>query len=965
MEVTGKMKLMSGNETGCFHLMGQETSVGFALALKKTRRRKMKVNTNIGLLICRAGRMQRIKQLTSHLSSSDITGSVDLFSKNSNDVVITLAVRSPLTKARKGGFKDTRSDELLLSLFKSTIARSGIDPSLIQDITVGTVLPPGAAYEARAAAIAAGIPVTTPVQVVNRFCSSGLMAVTAVANQIRAGQIDIGLAVGVESMSANPDKGSPPLCDEIMAHETAKDCIQPMGWTSENVAEEFNISREDMDKFAALYVVPLETGMSLANSRSFQRAERAQKEGRFNEEIIPLEGYSVDPTTGKRNKVLISKDDGIRYGTTSQTLGKIKPAFPQWGGGKTTGGNASQVTDGAAAVMLMARWKAEELKIPIIAKYITTATSGLAPRIMGIGPVYAIPRLLELTKLSIDDVDLFEINEAFASMYVYCVRKLGLDIEKVNVNGGAIALGHPLDKTNLTPHINTSLSIVLINTSNTRGPSSKQTQILTTPNMSLTPKHSHFNSLPDDIIFQIFYQGIFGGRQNNHASLMPLLYSKVCRKWRALTLEASWLWSLITFCDDYEPYSLTRLYLERSRFAALTIEINVTSVNFDPDDDRFWLTEEDVKGRMALFLPHANRWRSFTCWTDNWAPLFYVVNQLATVELPLLKSLALIQVFPDPEDYPPAPPISPFNTTSIAAPLDRLDLRGVSLDWKHLSGLCLNLTNLSLRELPVSQQPLSVENFYGIIKNASTTLRELSLRGIGAQWDFQRLPITLQSVFLPNIEQFSFRPDDGGDTRCDLACLAKLLTLFEFGLKLFSVSLTRFFEDPNFDQFIPVLSSKFCRIKNLSIGHMSMTDIQFAQWLNVLPHLTSLSIVGQDFQTVAFQALKLQSEYFGNFTTPILCPLLRSLTPHSPYDGMVYLVVAARLKAGKPLRSITWKAHHRKAVESLTNYPYLKANVEMIYEGPNTKSNRLWVGPPGAYDNIVLDNWNHLIVGDV
>ncbi|KIJ46425.1 hypothetical protein M422DRAFT_29275 [Sphaerobolus stellatus SS14] len=375
--------------------------------------------------------MERIKQLTSQLISAP-TGRTALLQKKPDDVVITLAVRSPLTKARKGGFKDTRSDELLTSMFKAAITKSGIDPALIEDITVGTVLPPGAAYEARAAALAAGIPETTPVQVVNRFCSSGLMAVTVVANQIRAGQIQIGLAVGVESMTGNPDKGSPELSEEIMNHNVAKDCVQPMGWTSENVAEDFNIPREDMDKFAAL---------------SYQRAENAQKTGLFDKEIVPLEAFSKDPKTGVRTRITVTKDDGIRYGTTAEALGRIRPAFSQWGGGKTTGGNASQITDGAAVVLLMTRRKAEELGLPIAGKYVTTAVAGLAPRIMGIGPSIVIPRVLELTGLTVDDVDLFEINEAFASMYVYCVRKLGLDLEKVNVNGGAIALGHPLGAT--------------------------------------------------------------------------------------------------------------------------------------------------------------------------------------------------------------------------------------------------------------------------------------------------------------------------------------------------------------------------------------------------------------------------------------------------------------------------------------------------------------------------------------
>jgi len=343
-----------------------------------------------------------------------------------------MAIRSPLCKARKGGFKDTRSDELLTEMFKAAVAHSNIDPALIQDICVGNVLTPGPTFEARAAALAAGIPETTPCQVVNRFCSSGLMAVTTISNQIRAGQIEIGLAVGSESMSAHPDQGSPPMSDDIMAHSVAAHCIQPMGWTSENVAEDFAISREDMDEFAA---------------RSFQRAEAAQKAGYFAKEIVPLSVKQKDPKTGAVAKVIVDKDDGIRYGTTAEMLGKIRPAFPQWGSGKTTGGNASQITDGAAAVLLMTRRKAEELGLKILAKHVTTAVAGVPPRIMGVGPAYAIPLAFKNSGITDDDVDLYEINEAFASMLVYCVRKLNIDPEKVNVNGGAIALGHPLGCT--------------------------------------------------------------------------------------------------------------------------------------------------------------------------------------------------------------------------------------------------------------------------------------------------------------------------------------------------------------------------------------------------------------------------------------------------------------------------------------------------------------------------------------
>jgi len=353
--------------------------------------------------------------------------------KNSEDVVVTMAIRSPLCKAKGGGFMYTKSDELLTELFKKVVTHSKVDPKLIGDITVGTVLSPAATYEARCAALVAGIPDSVPIQTLNRFCSSGLMAVTDISNKIRAGQIEVGLAVGFESMSQNPDNGAPAYSDAIKAHTAAYEATLPMGWTSENVAGDFGISREDMDEWAAI---------------SFQRAERADKAGYFEKEIVPFTVYDKpDPETGKREAKVVAKDDGIRPGTTKEKLQKIRAAFPQWKPSQTTGGNASQITDGAAAVMLMTRRKAEELGLPILAKHITTAVTGLAPRVMGIGPSIAIPMALEQAGITKEDVDLFEVNEAFASMMVYCIRKVGLDPEKVNVNGGAIALGHPLGCT--------------------------------------------------------------------------------------------------------------------------------------------------------------------------------------------------------------------------------------------------------------------------------------------------------------------------------------------------------------------------------------------------------------------------------------------------------------------------------------------------------------------------------------
>ncbi|KAF8078780.1 Thiolase, N-terminal domain-containing protein [Lyophyllum atratum] len=374
--------------------------------------------------------MERVKQLAAHFSGLT-QGRTTLERKSPDDVVITMAIRSPLCKAKKGGFKDARTDELMLEIFKQSIARSDMNPSLVGDICVGTVLTPDAMYAARSAALAAGYPDTVPVQTINRFCSSGLMAVTTIANQIRSGQIEIGLAVGVESMSENPDKGGPSQSELISVHSAANDCKERMGWTSENVASDFNVTRDEQDEFAAT---------------SFQRAEQAQKLGYFAKEIVPFTVFQIDPSTGERRRVVVTEDDGIRLGTTKESLGKIKAAFPQWGKGTTTGGNASQITDGAAAILLMSRRKAEELGLKILAKHHTTAVAGVPPRVMGIGPVSAIPAALKASGITLDEVDLFEINEAFASQCVYVMKELGLP-RFVNVNGGAIAFGHPLDKS--------------------------------------------------------------------------------------------------------------------------------------------------------------------------------------------------------------------------------------------------------------------------------------------------------------------------------------------------------------------------------------------------------------------------------------------------------------------------------------------------------------------------------------
>jgi acetyl-CoA acyltransferase 1 len=301
--------------------------------------------------------------------------------------------------------------------------KSKIDPNLVEDVCLGNVLAEGQGYVARSSVLAAGFPVTAAASVANRFCSSGLLAVQNIANQIIAGSIDVGIAVGAESMSTCPDNGAPILSTEITGHPIASKNLQPMGQTSENVAGQFSVTRQAQDAFAA---------------RSFQKAEVAQKAGWFADEIIPITTQVKDPKTGEIKTVVVDRDDGIRYGTTAESLGKIRSAFPQWKPSATTGGNASQVTDGAAAILLMKRSRALELGQPIVGKFCGATVAGLEPRIMGIGPTYAIPKILGKLGLAAEDIDVFEINEAFASMGVYCVEKLALDPAKVNPRGGAM-----------------------------------------------------------------------------------------------------------------------------------------------------------------------------------------------------------------------------------------------------------------------------------------------------------------------------------------------------------------------------------------------------------------------------------------------------------------------------------------------------------------------------------------------
>ncbi|KAK0999577.1 3-ketoacyl-CoA thiolase with broad chain length specificity [Friedmanniomyces endolithicus] len=370
----------------------------------------------------------RLSQVPSHMTP---TGRAGILEKRPDDIVVTAALRTPITKGGKGGFKDTAGADLLHGAFQALIQRSGIDPGLVEDIAVGNVLAPGGgATEFRAAALAAGFPDSVAVRALNRQCSSGLQACVDIANAISSGMIDIGIGAGVESMSSQYGPGAVTEFSELLEnHPAAANCKVSMGVLSEQMAKDRNVSRQDQDQFAV---------------ESYRKAGAAQKQGLFDEEIAPLKVKWTDPKTDEEKEITVSVDDGVRE-VTMQSIGKIKPAFGK--DGSIHAGNASQISDGAAAVLLMKRSTAQRLGQKILGKYVAASIVGVPPLLMGIGPWKAIPVALQKAGISKDDVDIYEINEAFASQCLWCANELAIPMEKINPKGGAIAFGHPLGCT--------------------------------------------------------------------------------------------------------------------------------------------------------------------------------------------------------------------------------------------------------------------------------------------------------------------------------------------------------------------------------------------------------------------------------------------------------------------------------------------------------------------------------------
>ena len=349
------------------------------------------------------------------------------------EAVIVAGARTPIGKAKKGSLATVRPDDFGAAVVKETLKRAGYEGP-VDDLILGCAMPEAeqGMNVARSIGALAGLPDTTPALTINRFCSSGLQAIAYAAERIMLGHSKAILAGGVESMSMVPMVGNTPRLNPTLA-ETAPQYYMGMGHTAEEVARQYTVSREDQDAFAV---------------RSHALAEKAIKEGKFNDEIVPIEveqHYVDDNNKPQVKKITFSMDEGVRPGTSVEGLAKLRPAFHVKG--SVTAGNASQTSDGAAAVLVMDREEAVKQGLTPMAKFLGFAVGGVPPEVMGIGPIVAVPKALEIAGLSIDDIDLWEINEAFASQSLQVVRHLGIDQDKVNVNGGAIALGHPLGAT--------------------------------------------------------------------------------------------------------------------------------------------------------------------------------------------------------------------------------------------------------------------------------------------------------------------------------------------------------------------------------------------------------------------------------------------------------------------------------------------------------------------------------------
>ena len=352
------------------------------------------------------------------------------------EAVIVAATRTAIGKAIKGALANTRPDDMAAAVVRGVLERAGnLAPELVDDLILGCAFPEGeqGMNFARQVVFLAGLPDETSAMSINRFCSSGLESIHLAALKVISGTARCIVAGGAESMSMVPMGGNKFAPNPTLASERPLVYLN-MGLTAEKLAEQYDVSRADQDAFAC---------------ESHRRAVAAQTEGRFADEITPLYVEKVTPSGNgakpKTETVTFDRDEGPRADSSLEALAKLRPAFKQ--GGTVTAGNASQMSDGAAAVLVCDRAFADEHGLKPLVRYVTYATAGLAPDVMGMGPVYAVPKALELAGLKLDDIDIVELNEAFAAQSLAVIRELGVNTDNTNVNGGAVALGHPLGCT--------------------------------------------------------------------------------------------------------------------------------------------------------------------------------------------------------------------------------------------------------------------------------------------------------------------------------------------------------------------------------------------------------------------------------------------------------------------------------------------------------------------------------------
>ena len=351
------------------------------------------------------------------------------------EAVLVAGARTAVGRAPRGALRTARPDDMAAAAITEALRRApGLDPAEVEDVILGCAIPEGTQgmNVARLSALRAGLPEGVPAQTVNRFCSSGLQTIASASERIMSGFATTIVAGGTEHMTSTPTPPPTfsPNPEIVRGHP---EYYMAMGLTAEQVAERWKVSREDQDEFAL---------------RSHTRAAEAVDSGRFDPEIVPLQvnvDWIDDDGRPRHRETSFARDEGPRRDTSAEKLAKLKPSFMQ--GGTVTAGNSSQRSDGAAAVVVMERGRAEQLGLDPLARFVGFAVAGVGPDVMGIGPVVAIPKVLKLTGLQLDDVDLVELNEAFAAQSLAVIREVGLDPEKVNVNGGAIALGHPMGAT--------------------------------------------------------------------------------------------------------------------------------------------------------------------------------------------------------------------------------------------------------------------------------------------------------------------------------------------------------------------------------------------------------------------------------------------------------------------------------------------------------------------------------------